>query len=169
MANGGWRMAVARCAGLSFALHPSAVVVLVALTGVASAALATAEELKDPTRPPKVLAPIAPMDEAATSPVQQLQTVIISPKRKAAIINGVLVELGGKYGDAVLTKVAEDEVVLTSGDSKEVLKLYPAVEKIEVGPDGKPRYPRATKAKAKPKVAVEPGKRPTIGDGAKAR
>ena len=81
----------------------------------------------------------------------------------------MVVELGGKYGDAVLTKVAEDEVVLTSGDSKEVLQLYPAVEKIEVGPDGKPRHPRATKAKAKPKVAVEPGKHPTIGDGVKAR
>ena len=41
-----------------------------------------------------------------------LQSVMISPTQKAAIINGVMVKLGEKYGDAVLARVAESEVVL---------------------------------------------------------
>jgi hypothetical protein len=58
-----------------------------------------------------------------------LQSVMISPTRKAAIISGVMVRLGEKYGDAVLVKVAENEVVLRSGNENQVLKLHPGVEK----------------------------------------
>ena len=90
---------------------------------------ALSQVINDPTRPPADLTVKAPVAEGAASPVPRLQSVIISPTRKAAIINGVVVELGGKYGDAVLAKVSEDEVVLRSGSSREVLKLYPAVDK----------------------------------------
>lgn len=110
-----------------------AVVLLVALTGAPTAAPAKAQGLTDPTRPPAELAVKAPVTEGAVSAVHQLQSVIISPTRRAAIINGVVVELGGKYGDAVLAKVSEDEVVLKSGTSREVLKLYPAVDKTKAG------------------------------------
>ena len=58
-----------------------------------------------------------------------LQSVMISPTRRAAIINGVMVRQGEKYGDAVLVKVTENEVVLKSGSESQVLKLYPGVEK----------------------------------------
>jgi hypothetical protein len=109
---------------------------------------AMAQALTDPTRPPAALAPDVPAVEGAASPVHTLQSVIISPQRKAAIINGVLVELGGKYGDAVLTKVAEDEVVLSRDNSREVLKLYPAVEKLEVKPGSSKSAPRNTAPKA---------------------
>jgi hypothetical protein len=95
---------------------------------------AMAQALTDPTRPPGETAAEVPAVAGAASPVNRLQSVIISPTRKAAIINGVLVELGGKYGDAVLTKVTEDEVVLSRDSSREVLKLFPAVEKIEITP-----------------------------------
>jgi hypothetical protein len=111
-------------------LHPSSFILLGALAG----APAMAQALTDPTRPPGETAAEAPAVAGAASPVNRLQSVIISPARKAAIINGVVVELGGKYGDAVLTKVAEDEVVLTRDSSQEVLKLFPAVEKIEITP-----------------------------------
>ena len=63
-----------------------------------------------------------------------LQSVMISPTSKTAIISGVAVKLGEKYGDAVLVKVAENEVVLKSGATSQVLKLYPGVEKRYTAP-----------------------------------
>jgi len=123
-----------------------------------------AQALADPTQPPAGLAVEAPVIEGASSPVQKLQSVIISPTRKAAIINGVVVELGGKYGDAVLTKVAEDEVVLVSDGSEQVLKLYPAVEKVSVTPGSKKGARKAT-----PKAARQHGSAATPGDGASGK
>jgi hypothetical protein len=69
----------------------------------------------------------------------------------------VVVELGAKYGDAVLTRVAEDEVVLGSGSSRQVLKLHPGVEKLDVA-RAKPVAPAAAKSaprEAKPEAARE--------------
>lgn len=84
-----------------------------------------AENLPDPTRPPfgmqeiTAIAPSGPM----------LQSVLISPGRKAAIISGETVLLGGKYGSARLVKISEGEVVLNNGGSLQTLKLFPAVYK----------------------------------------
>jgi len=86
----------------------------------------------DPTRPPVgYLATGADTGEGDGGPV--LQSVMISPTQRTAIINGALVKVGEKYGDAVLTRVAESEVVLRSGGVNRVLKLYPRVDKREAG------------------------------------
>jgi hypothetical protein len=85
----------------------------------------------DPTRPP--VGYLATEADAGEGGGLMLQSVMISPTQKAAIINGVLVKLGAKYGDAVLTRVAENEVVLRSGGVNRVLKLYPGVDKRDVG------------------------------------
>jgi len=130
--------------------HPSSLARLVALAGALTGTPAMAQALTDPMRPPAELAPDAPVVEGAASPVHRLQSVIISPTRKAAIINGVLVELGGKYGDAVLTKVAEDEVVLSRDSSREVLKLHPAVEKIGAKAGASKSAPRTQPKAAAP-------------------
>jgi MSHA biogenesis protein MshK len=89
---------------------------------------ASAQVLNDPTRPPASLGSTADMD-ADGGGGTVLQSVIISPTNKAAIISGVMVKLGEKYGDAVLVKVAENEVVLKSGTTSQVLKLLPGVER----------------------------------------
>jgi hypothetical protein len=60
--------------------------------------------------------------------------VLISPTHKAAIISGVMVKEGEKLGDAVLVKVAENEVVLRTAGVSQVLKLYPGVDKRELAP-----------------------------------
>jgi MSHA biogenesis protein MshK len=83
--------------------------------------LAPAQALRDPTRPPS----LAPSGEGHGSAGPQLQSVILSPTRRAAIISGQLVARGERYGDAVLAEVAQDYVVLRRGDSTEVLKLHP--------------------------------------------
>ena len=102
-------------------------------------AAALAQALKDPTRPPIGYAgDDYETGEVATGPV--LQSVMISPTRKSAIINGEVVRLGARYGNAVLVKIAEHEVVLRSGEDTQVLKMYPGVEKREHAPDrGKAR------------------------------
>jgi MSHA biogenesis protein MshK len=119
--------------------------------------VAAAQITTDPTRPATGFAAEAPEGAAAGS---QLQSVMISPTQSAAIINGVRVSLGEKYGDAVLVRVAESEVVLRSGNEQQVLKLYPGVEKREIVPVTL-AAPAATKsaprkAKAKPRRDAEP-------------
>lgn len=89
-----------------------------------------AQALSDPTRPPANFGGAADAD-ADSGGGTVLQSVIISPTGKAAIISGVMVKLGEKYGDAVLVKVAESEVVLKTGTTSQVLKLHPGVEKRE--------------------------------------
>ena len=101
---------------------------LVALAGAMGSTAAQPQIMTDPTRPPVGIFADAP---DATAPGNQLQSVMISPTRRAAIINGVVVELGARYGDAVLMQVAEDEIVLESGGSRQVLKLHPAVERVD--------------------------------------
>ena len=101
---------------------------LVALAGAMGSSAAQPQIMTDPTRPPVGIFADVP---DATAPGNQLQSVMISPTRRAAIINGVVVELGARYGDAVLMQVAEDEIVLESGGSRQVLKLHPAVERVE--------------------------------------
>ena len=88
----------------------------------------------DPTRPPVGLGAGAADAESDTAGGITLQSVMISPTQSAAIINGVLVKLGEKYGDAVLVRVAESEVVLRSGGAQQVLKIHPGVEKREIVP-----------------------------------
>jgi len=86
----------------------------------------------DPTRPPDALgAGVMDPNSAEAGGGMTLQSILISPTVKSAIISGVVVKLGEKYGDAVLVKVAESEVVLKSRTASQVLKLYPGVEKRE--------------------------------------
>jgi MSHA biogenesis protein MshK len=82
--------------------------------------------LPDPTRiPAEVMAPGA---HQAASRNTGLQSVIIAPGRRAAIINGQTVEQGGKYGDARLVQVNEDSVVLHGPEGKQVMTLFPGVK-----------------------------------------
>ena len=93
------------------------------------------QAMTDPTRPPAGFAPGDPDAAAQGGPV--LQSVMISASGSAAIISGEMVKLGQKYGDAVLVKVAESEVVLKGGSGVQVLKLYPGVEKRSSAPQTK--------------------------------
>ena len=91
-----------------------------------------AQALNDPTRPP----PGAYASETANAapaggPV--LQSVMITPNQKAAIISGVIVRQGGKYGNAQVVRISESEVVLLDGGESQVLKLYPGIDKRSPG------------------------------------
>lgn len=99
---------------------------LAALTANAAAA----EALSDPMRPPVVVAPQADVSSTPTGPI--LQSVMISPQRRAAIIGGQTVTIGGKFGNARVIKISESEVVLESDGKLQTLSLFPGVEKRQV-------------------------------------
>ncbi|HYC42839.1 MAG TPA: MSHA biogenesis protein MshK [Noviherbaspirillum sp.] len=92
--------------------------------------------LVDPTRPPEAFS--QPVEEGIASSKDKpvLQSVIISPGRKVAIISGETVPLGGSFGGSRLVKVTETEVVLRQGNEMQVLRLFPHVEKQSI--TGKP-------------------------------
>jgi hypothetical protein len=92
---------------------------------------AAAEPLPDPTRPSIDLdssgvggaVDLVP-DEAAA---RGLQSIIISPNYRAAVINGETVTIGGKTGDSRLVEVRENSVVLQNAQGKRVVELFPKV------------------------------------------
>ena len=90
---------------------------------------ARAENLPDPTRPPSELGAAAESGAAVPSGGPLLQSVLISPRHKVAIISGNMVALGGMYGSARVVKISEGEVVLNEGGNLQTLRLFPGVEK----------------------------------------
>lgn len=105
---------------------------LFVLGWVCCSAGVVAEQLNDPTRPAIDLVPgVAGSTNDSSAPEksapQGLQSVLISGKRESAIINGIEVGLGQKYGDAILTTVNETCVVLVGPEGRQVLHMYPTV------------------------------------------
>ena len=83
-------------------------------------------DLPDPTRP-AVLPREDDSGQLQSGP--QLQSVLISPIRKLAVINGQTLHVGEKFGNSVVTRISEREVVLKNGNDVQVLKLFSLVEK----------------------------------------
>lgn len=130
-----------------------------------------ADSLDDPTRPAFEMVPGLdgqPVEaKSATAVANGLQSVILSGKRDAAIINGVEVEVGKKYGNATLTVVNETCVVLVGPEGRQILHMYPSVnlsktEQACVGRRGLPtirktvvrKKPKKKPAKAKKKIVT---------------
>lgn len=93
----------------------------------------TAEDFPDPTQPPAGINAASSGQGTAVvglpiSPARRgLQSIIISPDRRAAIINGEMAELGAKVGGAKLVEVSESGVVLQGAQGRQVLALFPGV------------------------------------------
>ena len=91
-----------------------------------------AQGLPDPTQPPAGIYDMQGGGQGAATVTRPranngLQSVIISPQRRAAIINGTTVELGEKIGGAKLIEVNEGGVVLQGNRGRRVLALFPGV------------------------------------------
>ncbi len=92
---------------------------------------ALAQPLADPMRPPAAPAPEQAGGEAAT-PQPRLQSVLISPSRRLAVIDGRVVRLGERVGDATLAAISESQVVLQRAGGRETLRLNPVAQKTPV-------------------------------------
>jgi hypothetical protein len=98
--------------------------------GLLVSASVVAETFPDPTRPPAMLlggdggtanTPAVPRRPAG------LQSTIISPSHRAAIIDGETVELWAKHGNEQLIEVNETSVVLKSARGTRTLTLFPDI------------------------------------------
>lgn len=98
------------------------------LIGALASAAAHAAPFADPTRPPNVNTEAASAEQGALAG-PRLESVLIAPDRRIAVISGRAVSLGGKVGEARVVRISESEVVLQNGDQRETLKLFPDVEK----------------------------------------
>jgi MSHA biogenesis protein MshK len=105
----------------SFAIHG-----LVLMSSQLVVSGSYAEQLLDPTRPPD-LAGQAQTGAVPTGPV--LQSVLISPQRRVAIISGKTLTVGEKFGEARVISITESEVILRNGKEIQTLKLFPDVQK----------------------------------------
>lgn len=125
-------------------------VIIGALSVGLSLLSANAQALPDPTRPSVGYgASLAYGGYGAQQDGPVLQSVMLSPRRKSAIISGVKVDLGEKYADARLIRISEGEVVLQRGGELQTLKLFPGVEK---------RTARVAKVVVKP-AAIKPAQK----------
>jgi MSHA biogenesis protein MshK len=109
---------------------------LVLIEALAASALALAagaacgEGMSDPTRPPAGFhLGIGPARSGGATGGLVLQSVLIYPDARSAIISGEHVLLGQKIGGERLVKVAETEVVLLNGAERRTLRLFPSADK----------------------------------------
>jgi len=99
---------------------------LALLAAVLLPAAATAQDLRDPTRPPD--APLAGSDSGAiaTRAAPRLQSVLVSSNgRRVAVIDGRTVRVGDRVGEASVTGIGETSVALRRGKTIETIRLYP--------------------------------------------
>jgi MSHA biogenesis protein MshK len=102
---------------------------------LAGANLAAAQALQDPTRPPAnlVTRQAGAADTVSAAPVKKaprLQSVLIARQpggRHVAVIDGETLRLGDSYQGARVTRIEQNEVELSRGNARQVLKLNAAV------------------------------------------
>jgi hypothetical protein len=77
---------------------------------------------------------------ASSSPVQ---VVIISKDRRQATINGRTVNLGGRYGDATVVRITDEEFVLQKPEATETIRLYSSIQRKKHWPVARPEVEAA--------------------------
>jgi MSHA biogenesis protein MshK len=99
----------------------------------AAANLAAAQALQDPTRPPASLSARAAGAFDTAVPAKKaprLQSVLIARQpggRHVAVIDGETLRIGDSYQGARVTRIEQNEVELSRGNARQVLKLNAAV------------------------------------------
>jgi MSHA biogenesis protein MshK len=94
------------------------------------APLAAAQALRDPTRPPLIFGRTGDGGMMGRSRDAEwvLQSVLLSPERRYAIINGEVLTLGGSVAGAELIAIREGEVTLRAGGALRTVRLFPDVD-----------------------------------------
>ena len=94
-------------------------------------AIGLAEVLPDPTRPTHVIEGAV----AAESMGNRLSSIVRPQQGRAyAVIDGRIVHVGEKVGDAKLVRIQESSVELRSAEGSETLSLTPGIDKSTVMP-----------------------------------
>lgn len=95
---------------------------LLVAAALAAGPVVAESELPDPTRP-AVWRAAAPAREQA--PAWRLESTLISPQRRLAVIDGRLLRPGDRLDDAQVLEIQPDRVTLRHGDRIVHLRLLP--------------------------------------------
>jgi hypothetical protein len=85
--------------------------------------IAQAAPFADPTRPPTALD--ATSAGTGTPEGPRLESVLIAPDRRVAVINGQQVVVGARIAAGEIVRISEGEVVIRAADRLQTLKLVP--------------------------------------------
>jgi MSHA biogenesis protein MshK len=85
--------------------------------------------LVDPTKPPSMAAAAARGGAPEQAASQRLQSILISPTRKLAVIDGRTVTEGSRLEAATVVQIAETRVTLRQGAELMTLELYPGIQR----------------------------------------
>ncbi len=110
----------------SFAFKSQKRTSAVLLAVLVSVVEVAAQDLPDPTKPPRFGSNVQQAEGDSGVPV--LTAILIGPKRKFAIIDGQTVKLNAKFGDQTLVQLTETEAVLKLGRTQQILKLVPDIK-----------------------------------------
>jgi MSHA biogenesis protein MshK len=111
------------------------------------ASAVTAQGISDPTRPPAAVSSDRSGDAGALA-LPVLHSIKITPTERSAIIGDETVRQGGKYGDARVIRITENEVVLRSAAGTDTLRLYPDVSVKPIVPEPAVSKKPSTKKRA---------------------
>ena len=97
-------------------------VAAVLVTSLVAVAVVAAEvgDLPDPTNPAGYA--------TGTSP-SGVQSILITPRYKQAVIHGRTVRVGDRVGDAVIVDIQSYEVILNRGGRESRMRLVPRLDK----------------------------------------
>jgi MSHA biogenesis protein MshK len=79
-------------------------------------------DLPDPTRP---------SGGASVGGASGVTSILITPRRKQAVINGRTVAVGDRVGDAVVVDIQPYEVILNRGGRESRMRLVPRLDKLQ--------------------------------------
>lgn len=90
-----------------------------------AAASAQSAPFADPTRPPRDPEAARAGASAVAPSGPRLESVLIGPDRRIAVINGQQYTEGARFGEGRVLRISESEVIIRQGLRDEALKLYP--------------------------------------------
>ena len=91
----------------------------------------------DPTRPPAAIE--AESTSSGSPGAPRLESVLIAPDRRIAVISGQQVMLGGKVGAGKVVSITESEVVIRGAKGVQTLRLLPELAKPVQPPEKRTR------------------------------
>ncbi len=103
------------------------------LAALLLACTAHAAPFADPTQPPVA----RDQADAGAASGPRVQSILIAPDRRLAVINGQQVTVGSRVGTAAVVRITETEVVLRSADGEQKLKLFPELARDAAAPGKK--------------------------------
>jgi MSHA biogenesis protein MshK len=111
--------------------------IFAAAAGWLLACAALAAPFPDPTRPPTMT-----VSDGETSPGgPRVESILIAPDRRLAVISGEQVTLGSKVAGGSVVRITETEVVVRGLEGDQILRLFPETRRTSAAPTKRGKSP----------------------------